>query len=111
MFDFKKSINYSLHYICIIGIKSKLNFFRNPPTLLSPDIHYENMMALFNKNGYCCRTPAEIEKSIQEALKVLHFKNRNSFFYNKFILFNEYVYLFLIIKFFYFIEYRWTNHC
>ncbi|XP_065202041.1 2-hydroxyacyl-CoA lyase 1 [Planococcus citri] len=43
------------------------NTTTSPVTALSPEIHYERMMNLFNKNGYCCRTISEVEQSIRKA--------------------------------------------
>lgn len=41
----------------------------NPPTSLLPEVHYENMMKMFDEVGYCCRTINEIENALHNALK------------------------------------------
>lgn len=45
-------------------------FFRIAPSLLTTNTHYENMMQLFNKSGYFCKTIPEIQTALKEALKV-----------------------------------------
>lgn len=41
-----------------------------PPTSLSSEVHYENMMGLFNETGFLCRTVDEINEAMKKALKV-----------------------------------------
>ncbi|KAK7571911.1 hypothetical protein V9T40_014383 [Parthenolecanium corni] len=41
----------------------------NPPTALTPLVHYENMLNMFNKTGYSCETPEQIQKALQKALQ------------------------------------------
>lgn len=42
--------------------------FRLPPTSLTVDVHYENMMNLFNEKGYFCKTILELQVAVRSSL-------------------------------------------
>ncbi|KAL3831765.1 hypothetical protein ACJMK2_023472 [Sinanodonta woodiana] len=41
----------------------------SPPTVLLPNAHYEKIIEAFGGNGYFCKTPEEIQKSLSAALR------------------------------------------
>ncbi|XP_034256864.1 2-hydroxyacyl-CoA lyase 1 [Thrips palmi] len=42
-----------------------------PPTALTVRVRYDNMMSLFGKKGFFCKTIPEVQEAVKESLKVL----------------------------------------
>lgn len=42
----------------------------SPPSCLTPDIHYEEMVKLYGGKGFFCKTVPELQNALQEALKI-----------------------------------------
>lgn len=58
-----------MNYDVCANFGAQVIFFSLPPTVLSTETHYENMMHLFNEKGYFCNTIDNIQNAIQKSMK------------------------------------------
>jgi hypothetical protein len=59
-----------LIYKVYIFLIIKILFCRTPPNTLTPNIHYENLMNLFGKEGHFCTNIQQIRKALSISLQV-----------------------------------------